>query len=336
MTFRKTEAITISQNDYSETSQVLTFYTSDYGKLTVLARGIKRPKHRLLNPPDLFSHSEIIFINKSPQGMNLLTEITVKDDFPSLRINLARLRMAFYIARFLNELTEPEESNPELFNLVLRTVRQLDAVDPVRDSTPMLAMRPSRRGLPPLASLALVGGKGGAQRADGPFGFIGARDSVLAVNNKTNYNNGTGLPNKANNISNGVEPEPDKVEKGRKIITNSCSDMEKMIIFAFETQALKYLGYMPNTLSCPICKKTLAKSRKVAFSFCNGSILCPACRARQFRPDDLIEVSAGVMKLVDVLSNPFLPDLKRLKITRSMQAELRGFINKYITYIANT
>src|SRR3989339_2273397 len=116
MTFRKTEAITISQKNYSETSQILTFYTRDYGKITVLARGIKRPKHRLLNPPDLFSYSEIIFINKSPQGMNLLTEITVRENFQSLRINLSRLRMAFYIARFLNELTEPEESSPELFN----------------------------------------------------------------------------------------------------------------------------------------------------------------------------------------------------------------------------
>ena len=116
-----------------------------------------------------------------------------------------------------------------------------------------------------------------------------------------------------------------------------------MIIFAFETQALKYLGYMPNTLTCPVCKKAVAKSRKVTFSFYNGSILCPACRVRQprladgqARKDDLIEVSAGVMKLVDVLSNPFLPNLERLKITRPMQAELRGFINKYITYIANT
>jgi len=259
MTFRKTEAITINQKNYSETSQILTLYTRDYGKMTVLARGIKRPKHRLLNPPDLFSYSEVIFIDKSPQGMNLLTEITVKENFQSLRINLSRLRMAFYIARFLNELTEPEESSPELFNLALRTIRLLDA----------------------------------------------------------------------------VEPELNKVKKGRKITTNSCSGMEKMIIFAFEAQALKYLGYMPHTLSCPVCKKTLAKSRKVTFSFYNGSILCPGCRARQSWPDDLIEVSVGVMKLVDVLSNPFLPDLGRLKITRSMQAELRYFINKYITYIAN-
>ncbi|MBI5779290.1 MAG: DNA repair protein RecO [Planctomycetes bacterium] len=260
MNFRKTEAITIGQRDYSDTSQILTFYTNDYGKLTALARGIKRPKHRLLNPPDIFSYSEIIFISKSPQGLNLLTEITVRDNFPLLRINLARLRMAFYVARFLDELTEPDEPNPPLFNLALRTLQQLASVRPVSA----------------------------------------------------------------------------RIKKARKITDNSCSDMEKMIIFAFEAQALKFLGYMPNTQSCPVCKKTLAKSRKVVFSFYNGSILCPACRGRQARKDDLIEVSAGVMKLVDVLSNPFLPDLERLKITGPMRAELRGFINKYITYIANT
>ncbi|MEW6026477.1 MAG: DNA repair protein RecO [Planctomycetota bacterium] len=259
MNFRKTGAITIGQRDYSDTSQILTFYTRDYGKITVLARGIKRPKHRLLNPPDLFSHSEIIFINKSPQGMNLLTEITVSDNFPSLRINLARLRMAFYVARFLDELTEPEEPNPELFNLALRTLKQL----------------------------------------------AGAGSSGAGV------------------------------KKARKIATNSCSETEKMIIFAFETQALKYLGYMPSTFNCPVCKKAATRSRKVAFSFSNGSVLCPACRAMQLRKDDLIEVSAGVMKLVDVLGNPFLPELERLKIAPSMQKELRGFINKYITYIVN-
>jgi DNA repair protein RecO (recombination protein O) len=274
MTFRKTEAITISQKNYSETSQILTFYTRDYGKMTALARGIKRPKHRLLNPPDLFSHSEVIFIKKSPLGVNLLTEITVRDNFPLLRSNLARLRMAFYITRFLSQLTEPEEANNDLFDLSLRSIQALEAARP---ETP----KPMKRG---------------------------------------------------------------------KIINNSCSNAEKMIIFAFEAQALKYLGYMPHTLSCPVCKNAVplardgagrdyfgltTKGRKAAFSFYNGSVLCRSCRDKPARPGDLIEVSAGVMKLVDVLCNPFLPNLERLKITRPMQAELRGFINKYIAYIAN-
>lgn len=270
MNFRKTEAITIGQRDYSETSQVLTFYTRDYGKLTALARGIKRPKHRLLNPPDLFSRSEIIFIKKSPLGMNLLTEITVRDNFPALRSELERLRLAFYVTRFLDQLTEPEESNPELFELALGTLQGLDA----------------------------------------------------------------------------ARVKPGKLRKPGKISVNSCSDAEKMIIFAFEAQALKYLGYMPHPLSCPSCRKPVPPAhsgkgpaavmrRKVVFSFNSGSVLCQSCRGKAFRPGDVVEVSAGVMKLVDVLCNPFLPDLERLKITGTMQKELRRFINRYILYIAN-
>jgi len=262
MAFRKTEAITIYQKDYSESSQVITFYTKDYGRITLLARGIQRQKKRYLNPPDLFSHNEIVFLDKSPQGMSLLTEITTKDNFPYLRLNLERLNRAFYIAEFLIELTEPAEPNRELFDLVLKTIRQLSS------------------------SL------------------------------------------------------------------NNSIDKEEVAIFSFEAQALKYLGYMPNTFCCVICGK-VTDNHKVAFSLYNGSFICSDCRNKQHnriaqftRPvsfrqkmtdqlhnDDLLEVSAGVMRLMHILGNPFLPDLERLKITKPMQSELRNFIKKYIAYI---
>ncbi|MFH0888006.1 MAG: DNA repair protein RecO [Planctomycetota bacterium] len=262
MAFRKTEAITIYQKDYSESSQIITFYTKDYGKITLLARGVYRAKHRTLSPPDLFSYNEIVFLERFPQGINLLTEITIKDNFPYLRLDLERLNRAFYIAEFLIELTEPAESNRELFDLVLKTIRQL--------------------------SFSL----------------------------------------------------------------NNSRDKEEIAIFSFEAQALKYLGYMPNTFCCVICGK-VTDNYKVAFSLYNGSFICSDCRnkhpnrilqftnalpfnrkmANQLHNNDLLEVSAGVMKLMHILSNPFLPDLERLKITKSMQSELRNFIKKYIAYI---
>jgi DNA repair protein RecO (recombination protein O) len=261
MAFCKTEAIAIYQKDYSESSQIITFYTKDYGRITLLGRGIKRQKHRYLNPPDFFSYNEIVFLDKSPQSINLLTEITIKDDFPHLRANLERLNKAFYIAEFLMEFTEQSEPNRELFDLVLKTIKQL--------------------------SVSL------------------------------------------NNI-----------------------DKEEIAVFSFEAQALKYLGYMPNTLCCVICEK-VTDSPRVSFSLYNGSFICSDCRKKQhnvlsqltapvpFRRkmannsynDDWLEVSAGIMKLIHILGNPFLPDLERLRITKPMQLELRSFIKKYIAYI---
>ncbi|MFA5793741.1 MAG: DNA repair protein RecO [Candidatus Brocadiia bacterium] len=125
MAFRKTEAICLFRTDYSETSQIVTFYTADYGKITVLARGNKRPKHNKLEPVDLLAHSEIVFIDKTPKGLHLLTEYTLKNEFPRLRNRLERLYKGLYLAEFLNELTPPGDSNQVLFNLALKTISKI-------------------------------------------------------------------------------------------------------------------------------------------------------------------------------------------------------------------
>ncbi|MFH1227828.1 MAG: DNA repair protein RecO [Planctomycetota bacterium] len=130
MVFRKTEAICLFRTDYSETSQIVTFYTADCGKVTALSRGNKRPKHHQLEPVDLLTHSEIVFIDKTPKGLHLLTEYTVKNEFPRLRNRLERLYQGLYLAEFLNELTPPGDPNQALFNLALGTINKIqDAPD---------------------------------------------------------------------------------------------------------------------------------------------------------------------------------------------------------------
>jgi len=44
MSTEKTEAIIIRQVDFSETSRVVTFYTREFGKVPLLAKGAKRLK----------------------------------------------------------------------------------------------------------------------------------------------------------------------------------------------------------------------------------------------------------------------------------------------------
>ncbi|MDI6788935.1 MAG: DNA repair protein RecO [Planctomycetota bacterium] len=130
MLYYKTEGITINQKPYRNTSQILTFYTRHFGKVKMIARGIHRHKHRLLNAPDLFSYSEIVFIKSPRENMNLLTEITLKDNFSSLREHLDSINRAFYVAEFLLYLTELDDPNDELFNLALDTLRSLSHPTP--------------------------------------------------------------------------------------------------------------------------------------------------------------------------------------------------------------
>ncbi|MBI4712583.1 MAG: DNA repair protein RecO C-terminal domain-containing protein, partial [Planctomycetes bacterium] len=114
-----------------------------------LARGCKRPKHRLLCPVDLLAYLEIVFIDKSAEtpplmavkerGLNLLTECALKDNFQPLRADLNRLNYGLYVAEFLNRITALEDPNPELFRLALKTLRQLASPDASDSSTALFA-----------------------------------------------------------------------------------------------------------------------------------------------------------------------------------------------------
>jgi recombinational DNA repair protein (RecF pathway) len=53
-----TEAIVLRRFDFSENSQVGHLFTRQLGRVSVLARGIKRPGPDLRGPLDLFSRAE--------------------------------------------------------------------------------------------------------------------------------------------------------------------------------------------------------------------------------------------------------------------------------------
>ncbi len=57
----KDVAICLRKTDFSETSQVVTFFTKDAGKLAALAKGAKRKKSSFDGPIEVFSYGQIVY-----------------------------------------------------------------------------------------------------------------------------------------------------------------------------------------------------------------------------------------------------------------------------------
>jgi len=87
MSTEKTEAIIIRQVDFSETSRVVTFYTREFGKVPLLAKGAKRLKGPFESGLDLLSICDIVFIRKSSGTLGILTESRLKNGFRTLTVN---------------------------------------------------------------------------------------------------------------------------------------------------------------------------------------------------------------------------------------------------------
>ncbi len=123
MSVSKTEAISLGRTDYSDSSQIITFYTRDYGKIHTIAKGFKRSSGRHSSRAiDLLTRYQILFIKKQHTQLHTLTEAVLQDNYQSLRNNLDRYYKAAYTAELVNEFTEENDPCEPLFEAFLDTL----------------------------------------------------------------------------------------------------------------------------------------------------------------------------------------------------------------------
>ncbi len=130
----KDVAICIRAIDYSETSQILTFFTRDSGKIGAIAKGSKRPKSSFGGPFEIFSYGKIVFADSNKDKLATLTEFDPAPasvftgnsggaDFSSLSANLFKLNCCLFGAELLNKLTHDYDPHPRLFDDFLQFLK---------------------------------------------------------------------------------------------------------------------------------------------------------------------------------------------------------------------
>jgi DNA repair protein RecO (recombination protein O) len=134
MTAEKTLAIVLRVVDFSETSCVVTLFTENFGKIGALAKGARRPKSPFDSALDLLAVCRIVFIDKSGDVLDLLTEARLERRFRSASRDLSRLYAGFYVAELLQELTDLGDPHPELYRRADDTLLALDRDGPVAET----------------------------------------------------------------------------------------------------------------------------------------------------------------------------------------------------------
>lgn len=123
----ETEALVLRRFDYSETSQIARLYTKSDGRLSVIAKGIKRPNRDLQGPLDLLCLADVAFTGGPETELLTLRRYHVVTGFPGLRRELERLIAALYLADLLCEGTRDRDSDPALFDLWVASLRALES-----------------------------------------------------------------------------------------------------------------------------------------------------------------------------------------------------------------
>ena len=126
MSSEKATAIVLRVVEFSETSSVVTLFTREFGKIRALAKGARRPKGPFESALDLLGLCRIVFLRKSADVLDLLTEAKLERRFRPNRGNLSSLYAAYYVAELLSELTDDYDPHPDLFDAADSTLRGLE------------------------------------------------------------------------------------------------------------------------------------------------------------------------------------------------------------------
>ena len=125
MSSEKSLAIVLRSVDFSETSSVVTLFTREFGKVRALAKGARRAKGPFEAALDLLSLCRIVFLRKSSDALDLLTEAKLERRFRPAGGALSNLYAAYYLAELLSELTDDYDPHPDLFDAAEETLSAL-------------------------------------------------------------------------------------------------------------------------------------------------------------------------------------------------------------------
>lgn len=132
MSTEKADAIVIRQADFSESSRVITLFSKEFGRISTLAKGAKRLKGPFDAALDLLSECRIVFLKKSSGALHLLTQAKLTTKFVPVSGSLNSLYGGYYLADLVCCLTEEEDPDSHLYDLLVNTLTALS--DPEHDS----------------------------------------------------------------------------------------------------------------------------------------------------------------------------------------------------------
>lgn len=124
----RTQAVVLRRTNYGESDRILNLLTPE-GKVSVLARGVRKEKSRLAGGIELFTVADIV-VHRGRSQLGTLTSAKMLRFFSNILTDMTRLELAATFLKRLELLAE-EVSSPDYFNLLIEILGGLNDLLPV-------------------------------------------------------------------------------------------------------------------------------------------------------------------------------------------------------------
>lgn len=101
----RTEAIILRRTNYGEADRILNVLTPAHGKLSVIAKGVRRPKSKLAGGLELFAVCDLTVL-QGKSDMGVVTSSRIKNFYGDILHDYDRMQVAYEVIKQINKATE--------------------------------------------------------------------------------------------------------------------------------------------------------------------------------------------------------------------------------------
>jgi len=109
--------------EYEEADKIVTIYTKDYGKITAIAKGVRKTKSKFGSSLEILTHSN--FLIYKGRNIDIVSQTEILESFFSTSKEVIKFAFAVNCVEVVNRLTEEREINIGLFNLLKEVLHYL-------------------------------------------------------------------------------------------------------------------------------------------------------------------------------------------------------------------
>ncbi|MCC6458675.1 MAG: DNA repair protein RecO [Caldilineaceae bacterium] len=120
----RTHAVVLRRRDFRDADRILTIFTPNYGKLEVIAKGVRKTTSRKAGHLELFSHCTLMLAKG--RTWDIVTEVVGVESFRNIRQDLDKISLASYISELIDCFSESDDENQPMWDLLLVTLQELD------------------------------------------------------------------------------------------------------------------------------------------------------------------------------------------------------------------
>lgn len=119
----KTEGIILKRINYGEADRILTIFTKHSGKISAIAKGVRRTTSRKGGNLELFNQVRI-FVAKG-KNLDIVTEAEMINSFKEWRGDLKKVAVAYQLCELVDKLSAEGVENDEVYDLLINSFLNL-------------------------------------------------------------------------------------------------------------------------------------------------------------------------------------------------------------------